>query len=446
MNKREFIKQTAVVSIAGLLVPSIFLSACRKEMLLGDIDYKGKIIIIGAGAAGLYAAYILKSKGIDFTILEASNIHGGRVGKLSGFADYDIDTGAQWLHGKNSIIGDLIKNTNTTITLDNSDLKFWFNNQLVANLPKDPFIFEATNLPDISFKDHAHQQGFDSKYDNIIEAIAGDQGASASLISAFWNNKEEENWSSGDDDFKFKETYFDLINTQIAKPVLDKVQFNTPITSIDYSGDQIILTDLSNKKYVADKIIITVPISILKLNEINFNPPLPAEKTKAFAKFGMEPGMKVFLKFSEKFFDENLYGGAICAAYVDDSIGKNTNDNILMAFIMGSQAAKLHLLGSDLAITNALITELDSIYKGKAKATFIASSVQDFTEKPYIKGAYSYSTINMGDSRKIAAQSIDKKLFFAGEAMNLNGHHQTVHGAVESGYKAVIDLLESVSK
>ena len=47
----------------------------------------------------------------------------------------------------------------------------------------------------------------------------------------------------------------------------------------------------------------------------------------------------------------------------------------------------------------------------------------------------------MGDARKIAAQPIDNKLFFAGEAMNINGHHQTVHGAVESAYKAVNDLI-----
>ena len=70
--------------------------------------------------------------------------------------------------------------------------------------------------------------------------------------------------------------------------------------------------------------------------------------------------------------------------------------------------------------------------------------VFDYTSKPFIKGAYSYSTVGMGNAREIAAQSVDNKLFFAGEAMNVTGHHQTVHGAIESGYKAVIDILSGV--
>lgn len=446
MDRRHFIKQSTLVSIGGLLIPSTILSACRKETLFEDVNYDGKVLIIGAGAAGLYAGYILKSKGIDFTILEAASFHGGRMGKKSGFADYDIDTGAQWLHGRNNILADLIKKNNVATTLDTSELKYWFNNQLVDSLPKDPFIFENDDMPDISFKDYATQQGFGTEYNNIIEAIAGDQGASASLLSAYWNSKDEENWVSGDEDFKFSKTYFDFIEENIVSAISNKIQYNTPIKIIDYSGDTIQVTDVSNTNYSADKVIITVPISILKLNEITFNPSLSAEKTEAFSKFGMGPGMKVFLKFSSKFYAENLYGGTICAAYADDSVGKTTNDNVLLAFVMGDQAAFLHSLGSDNAITDALIQELDIIYDGQASSTFIASSVHDYTDKPFIKGAYGFSTIGMGNARKIAAEPVNDKLFFAGEAMNINGHHQTVHGAVESGYKAVIDILTTLKK
>jgi hypothetical protein len=52
----------------------------------------------------------------------------------------------------------------------------------------------------------------------------------------------------------------------------------------------------------------------------------------------------------------------------------------------------------------------------------------------------------MGDARKIAAQAISEKVYFAGEAMNINGHHQTVQGAVETGYREVINLLNDVIK
>ena len=446
MDRRHFIKQSTLLSIGGLLIPSSLLSACRKETLFEDVNYDGKVIIIGAGAAGLYAAYMLKSKGIDFQILEASSTYGGRLGKLTGFANFPIDTGAQWLHGKNSILGDLIKKSKTKITLDDSETRYWFNNQLVNSLPQETDIFEGDNLPDVSYEDYALQSGLGNEYKYIVENIAGDQGAAASRLSVYGNNKDEENWVAGDDDFKFEETFFDLIDTQIANQVKDNILLNTVVSKIDYSQSTILITDSNNNTFNADKVIITVPIPILKSADIEFIPALPDEKTTAFSKIGMDAGMKVFLKFSNKFFDQNIIGGSVCAAYADDRIGKAQNDNILLAFIMGEQAEYLTSLGSDAAITSALIQELDIMYNGQATASFIASHVENWTTNPYIKGAYSYSTIGMGDARKIASQALSEKLYFAGEAMNTNGHHQTVHGAVETGYREVINMLTDIKK
>lgn len=448
MDRRDFIKQSTLLSIGGLVIPSTLLSAWRKDTSLEKINYDGKVMIIGAGAAGLYAAYILKSKGIHFQILEASANYGGRLGKLTGFANFPIDLGAQWLHGKNSITGDLIAKSGTKITLDNSDEKYWFNNQIVSSLPRDinEIFTKEDNLPDVSFKDFAIQEGFGNEYNNIVEGIAGDCGASASRISAFWKIREEESWCSGANDFKFQETYFDLIDSQIAIHVKDKILLNTIVTKIDYSKSKIQLTDSNNNLYQADKVIITVPISILKSGDIQFTPSLPDEKTTAFSKIGMGAGMKVFLKFSNKFFDQNIIGGAICATYADDSIGKTQNDNVLLAFIMGEQAEYLTALGTDRAITTELLQELDTMYNGQATASFIASHVQNWTTNPFVKGAYSYSTIGMGDARKVATQQINKKLYFAGEAMNTNGHHQTVHGAIETGYREVIKMLKDIKK
>ncbi len=448
MDRRKFLKQTTLLSIGGLLLPSALLSSCRPETLFEDTSFQGKVLIIGAGAAGLYAGYILKSKGIDFQILEAAPNYGGRTGKLTGFANFPIDTGAQWMHGKNSIVSDLVEQSDTQITLDVGNEKYWFNNELVSSLPSDinKIFEEEENVPDVSFADFAVQKGYGDEYKNIVEAIAGDSGADASNISAYWKIIEEENWNSGDDDFKFEETYFDLIEKQIAIHVHEQIQLNTVVKQIDYSGPIIQVTDSNNNVYTADKVIATVPITILKSGDIEFVPALPTEKTSAFSKIGMDAGMKVFLKFNTKFFDENILGGAICAAYADDSIGKVQDDNILLAFIMGQQAEYLTSLGSDSAITNALIQELDTMYNEQATASFVASHVQNWTTNPFVRGAYSYSTVGMGDARKVASETVAKKLYFAGEAMNINGHHQTVHGAIETGYREVINLLNDVKK
>jgi monoamine oxidase len=162
MDRRKFLEQTALLSIGGLLLPSALLSSCRPDTLLEDTSFQGKVLIIGAGAAGLYAGYILKSKGIDFQILEAAPNYGGRLGKLTGFANFPIDLGAQWMHGKNSIVGDLVGKSDTKITLDDSSEKFWFNNELVSSLPRDisEIFDEEENVPDVSFEEFAVQKGF----------------------------------------------------------------------------------------------------------------------------------------------------------------------------------------------------------------------------------------------------------------------------------------------
>ena len=444
MQRREFIEKSALTYLALALSPTL-LASCRKDDLFPDSDFSGKVLIVGGGIAGLYAGYILKSRGIDFTIIEASNYAGGRLGKRSDFADFPIDLGAQWLHGRNSSLGDLIKSSKTKITKDNSDLVYWFNNQITSSIPTDVenIISSGNNLPDISFIDYAQQEGLGAEYKYIVEQIAGDYGADSADISVKWTAQEEEEWNSGNSDFKFEETFFDLIDKNITENVQESILLNTPINKIDYSGEKILLSDNLGNFHEGDKVIVTVPITILQDNDIEFVPALPQSKVDAFNKIGMGAGMKVFLKFSSKFYDENIAGGEICAAYADEIIGKNGTDNVLLAFVMGEQAEYLTSLGSDLAITNELLTELDQMYAGQATASFIDSHVENWTTNPFVKGAYSYSKVGIGNARSIAAESVNDKLFFAGEAMNLNGHHQTVHGALETGYREVINIFKS---
>lgn len=446
MDRRSFLKQSTLLSVGGLVIPSAFLSACKKDALFSGINYSGKVLIIGAGAAGLYAAHILKLNGVDFQVLEAASTYGGRLGKLSGFADFPIDLGAQWLHGKNNIMGDLVQDTGTSISLDDSEEKYWFNNQIVSALPDDigALFLREYDLPDVSFRDFAIQEGFGIEYADIVESIAGDSGAAASRISAYWKIKEEEDWNSGDKDYKFTETYFDLVDKEIAAQVKDNILLNTVVSKIDYTNDVIVITDSNNNTYTADKVIITVPITILQSTDIQFIPALPSVKTAAFSKIGMDAGMKVYLKFSSSFYDQNVWGGKLCGAYIDERVGKTGSDNVLMAFVMGQQAEYLTSLGSDSAITTALLQELDIMYGGQATAGFLASHIQNYTTNPFIRGAYSYSTIGIGDARETAAEPLDQKLFFAGEAMNTNGHHQTVFGAAETGYREVVNIRDSL--
>lgn len=69
-----------------------------------------KIVIIGAGAAGIGAGTKLYEHGFtNITILEAENRIGGRLHSVE-FGGSIIDLGGQWVHGENgNLVYDMVK-------------------------------------------------------------------------------------------------------------------------------------------------------------------------------------------------------------------------------------------------------------------------------------------------------------------------------------------------
>jgi len=94
-----------------------------------------KVIIIGAGAGGLSAGYLLKQQGIDFEILEASSAYGGRMKISTDFADFPIPLGAEWIETGAGIFDEIVNDSSVPVNLttipDAPDRKFvnysWFN-------------------------------------------------------------------------------------------------------------------------------------------------------------------------------------------------------------------------------------------------------------------------------------------------------------------------------
>jgi monoamine oxidase len=457
MERKKFLQQSLLALPALYLGSNWLFSSCNKKDVVKPGNWKGDVIIIGAGIAGLHTAKLLLDLGINVTILEASGKTGGRIQALSGFADFDIQLGAEEVHGDKSEWYNLVTATpGVSLHIPNGEDYFFMNNTLKS---ETAWAGDATLVQAQTFESTARNYSGADKTVHEAEVAQGNNPANYEISNALIGNEygtgnnrlsikgitEEDNlWTSGDKNYNLKTgSYADVLHHHHAAAI-DKVTLNSPVTKVDYNGSKLAVTTAAGKVYNADRVVITVPLAVLKSGQIEFAPTLPATKTTAISNIGMGAGMKVILKFKTRFWDgamETIIGGPKSVEMWTPGLGKS-NAPILTAFVMGEKAEYLSSLGND--ATNVLLAELNQMYGGStATAAFDAAYIMDWGKQPYILGAYSYPVVGGGIAQRVQlAASIDKKLFFAGEATNTTGHSATVHGALETAIRVVNEVTQ----
>ncbi len=359
-----------------------------------------KVIVIGAGAAGLTAGHLLTERGIDFEILEAASTHGGRVRKVDDFADFPIDLGAEWIHK-------------------------W--------IGAKPAVFQRLLA------------GTDPSFPTVPDK--------PQTISVWKKGRlRERNWFRFiplPTDLKFTDsTWYDALDTLATPDLLARTRFEMPVTEIDYRNEPVVVTTESGTSHVGDRVLVTVPIAMLQREAIRFDPPLPADKRSEIRKEEVPGGLKVFIEFSERFYPDVLLVGGLRLdsalnerVYYNAAFGKRSNRHVLGFFTQGSAAEPYTAHDTDAGLFAAVLRELDEIFDGQASAHYIDHVVQDWTREPYIRGSYSQRKANA----KRLAEPVAGRVFFAGEAMNPNGKTIAVHGACESAYAAVDAIQASTT-
>ncbi|MEM9362644.1 MAG: FAD-dependent oxidoreductase [Bacteroidota bacterium] len=395
ITRLEFIK---VCSLFGLSLPlQTVMKSCNDgmESPITRGDFNGSVLIIGAGAAGMATGYLLQQLGIDYQIVEADTSYGGRFRTNTTFTDFPIPLGAEWLHVSESVFTEIVNDSSVQI-------------------PKITQGYRATDTYGV-FRNEAL---------NVVE-LGSDSG---SFI-----------------DQKFiRSSWFDFFDEFIVPSIKERIQLNTQIASIDYSGDTILASDVNGNSYQADKLVLTVPLKLLQLGQIDISPPLPNNKQRAIADATIWSGMKVFLKFSEKFyptfleFDDSETGDGQ-RMYYDVAYAQNSADNILGLFAVGIQAEVYQNFSGE-ALKTYILNELDEVFDGKASETFQDILIQNWNEQPFARGAYLTDTASTSISR-IMSESINDKFYFAGTSYTQENDWSSVHTAAQSARDAVQELI-----
>jgi monoamine oxidase len=420
----------------------------------------GTVLIIGAGAAGLYAAWLLKQKGLTVSVLEAAPTHGGRLKALTTLADFPIELGAEEIHGSRSEWYKIVQasgarfTTNATTDYYLLDGLLKTENQIAndADVKKaNTFISAArtyASTTDKTVAEHAMTQAVPTRTAHYVNAQIGNEyGTSNTRLSIKGIAEEDNLWTAGENNFGVANKSLLACLESKVSDVLPLITYNVQVQKVDYSGISIVITDQTGKTYTAAKVIITVPLSILKQNGLQFTPALPTSKTDSFQKIGMGAGMKIILKFSTRFWAADLgslFGDGNVPEYWFTSNGRGTTP-ILTAFVMGDKAQTLTALTPDDAVSS-VVAELDRFYGNTlASRALIGSHVEDWGKNPFIKGAYSFPIVGGGITQRSNLQkSVNNKLFWAGEAAHNKGHSGTVHGAIETGIWAANALYNGL--
>ena len=359
-------------------------------------NYKGKIIVVGAGAAGLAAAKVLEQNNIDYLILEATERYGGRLKKDTTLADFPIDIGAEWIHSAPIVLNRLKGKEGDKIE-----------EEII------PYHLEETYTWD---------------------------GKKYKEVSQFQNNLIYNFMPES----KFKNsTWYDYVDENIVKEVKHKIKFNSAVTEINYSGNQAIVKTKNGEIYKADKVLVTVSIGVLKSNQIIFTPDLSEKRKEAINAVEFLPGFKLIMKFTEKFYPNaiNCKVKSGEKVYYDIAFKKQAQTNILALLATGNSAEEYYKFESEEEIINSVIDELDIIFNGKASNTFTDEYIlENWGQHNYTIGTWTQASLQKKSDLKIINQPLDRKVYFAGE-INDTYKQMGVPGAVLSGYHSIDKLL-----
>jgi monoamine oxidase len=222
------------------------------------------------------------------------------------------------------------------------------------------------------------------------------------------------------------------------------------VETIDYN-DERIKVYTNQGVFKCDYVVCTVSLGCLKNKTIKFSPELSNSKLESIDKMGMGLLNKIYLEFEDNFWDENTSwitkfedvnsDEKEISHYLSfDSIHKNSK--ILCAFL-SSDFSKLIEKLEDQVIINKCMKVLKSIYKEKATDP-ISYEITRWNSDKFSYGSYSFDEVGYDvNNRKILAESVDNKLFFAGEATH-DKSYSYVDGAFESGKREanrIIDLI-----
>ena len=188
----------------------------------------------------------------------------------------------------------------------------------------------------------------------------------------------------------------------------------------------------------------TIPLGVLKTNDVTFSPALPDEKKASIARVGVGKINKVFMLFDSAFWptDTQYFGWhspqrGRYSYFL--SYRKFSSINCLVTFGFGEQGAAVEAM-TEAQIIADVTPALRTMFGANTPAPRRAIATR-WNGDPFARGAYSFTAVNSGYDDFVAlAAPVGTRLLFAGEHTH-EKYRATVHGAYLSGEREADRIL-----
>lgn len=391
ITRRQFLRRSALaVAGVGLVPPRLVIKGPAK-----------KVLILGAGMAGLAAGYELSKLGHDITILEARTRPGGRVFTMhEPFADgLYAEAGAARIRDNHNLTLKYVK---------------------AFNLPLEPF------------------------YPADLKAVRFDRGSREEVPISGYTDAMTRNYGGelgdGPEIWHQIKGGMDLLPKAFAAQLGDKIQYGAAVVRIEQDAKQAtvkFVKDRTTQTLMADVVLCTIPFSVLRKLEL---PALSSRKKDLIKRTPYDAVSRVYLQTKSRFWETNgLNGFAFTEGAIEiwhPTWSQPGPRGILMSYARPTEADRITKLKENERISETL-GQLDSIFTG-LRLNFERGTTKCWLEDEWSRGAWGF----VGVLEAVKASEPDGRIYFAGE--HLSPWYSWVQGALSSSLRAV-KLIDSTA-
>jgi monoamine oxidase len=355
---------------AGTVHGALFEGTAAADRIAAVASDGDEIAIIGAGIAGLAAAKQLTDAGFAVFVLEGRDRIGGRLHTDESLG-VPVELGAGWIHGADdNPLLELAERAGTrTLAVDDNVIVYDTDGDEVDADDVDQIVeaFGALVLDD------------DRTLANILADLTTDADQETAQLARYVlaSLVEHDEAASIDDltpasidlgeEFDGADVVLPDGYVRILGPLLDGVAIDVGqvVESITHDADGVLIGLEGGAAIRSDRVLVTVPLGVLKAGDITFDPPLPTEKRTAIEELGMGVLDRVVLRFDERFWDDTTAIGfvgnepGLFIEWYDltDIVG----EPVIVGFNAGNVADAL-AVRSDQDIIEAAMRSLAAIY------------------------------------------------------------------------------------